>query len=199
MTRSANAKARVAQLTAFPSSFAPAGRAVVEAVGYGGRPSVPPLRRFAGRRNRRIRKAMPYKRSPLQSGRVRTPAPTADVKAFLFFRRGRTLAGPLKGFCHSGPTLIRLAYARHLLPRREKAFRRLIAAPAVRRKPAGAHIMRPSSYTPGALARQTQAHKWDRTSGNFCKPRARWPGRNCEKPLKFCAPEIFAHPKGEPP
>ena len=69
MTRSANAKARVAQLTAFPSSFAPAGRAVVEglalpflkapllrwgpscAVGYGGRPSVPPLRRFAGRRN----------------------------------------------------------------------------------------------------------------------------------------------------
>ena len=217
MTRSANAKARVAQLTAFPSSFAPAGRAVVEglalpflkapllrwgpscAVGYGGRPSVPPLRRFAGRRNRRIRKAMPYKRSPLQSGRVRTPAPTADVKAFLFFRRGRTLAGPLKGFCHSGPTLIRLAYARHLLPRREKAFRRLIAATAVRRKPAGAHIMRPSSYTPGALARQTQAHKWDRTSGNFCKPRARWPGRNCEKPLKFCAPEIFAHPKGEPP
>ena len=172
MTRSANAKARVAQLTAFPSSFAPAGRAVVEglalpflkapllrwgpscAVEYGGRPSVPPLRRFAGRRNRRIRKAMPYKRSPLQSGRVRTPAPTADVKAFLFFRRGRTLAGPLKGFCHSGPTLIRLAYARHLLPRREKAFRRLIAAPAVRRKPAGAHIMRPSSYTPGALARQ---------------------------------------------
>ena len=138
---------------------------------------------------------MPYKRSPLQSGRVRTPAPTADVKAFLSFRRGRTLAGLLKGFCHSGPTLIRLAYARHLLPRREKAFRRLIAAPAVRRKPAGAHIMRPSSYTPGALARQTQAHKWDRTSGNFCKPRARWPGRNCEKPLKFCAPEGHHPPK----
>ena len=143
----------------------------------------------------RIRKAMPYKRSPLQSGRVRTPAPTADVKAFLFFRRGRTLAGPLKGFCHSGPTLIRLAYARHLLPRREKAFRRLIAAPAVRRKPAGAHIMRPSSYTPGALARQTQAHKWDRTSGNFCKPRAQWPGGNLDQPLKFCAPEGHHPPK----
>ena len=143
----------------------------------------------------RIRKAMPYKRSPLQSGRVRTPAPTADVKAFLFFRRGRTLAGPLKGFCHSGPTLIRLAYARHLLPRREKAFRRLIAAPAVRRKPAGAHIMRPSSYTPGALARQTQAHKWDRTSGNFCKLRALWPGGNLDQPLKFCAPEGHHPPK----
>ena len=141
---------------------------------------------------------MPYKRSPLQSGRVRTPAPTADVKAFLFFRRGRTLAGPLKGFCHSGPTLIRLAYARHLLPRREKAFRRLIAAPAVRRKPAGAHIMRPSSYTPGALARQTQAHKWDRTSGNFCKPRARWPGRNCEKPLKFARRKFLPIPRGNP-
>ena len=142
---------------------------------------------------------MPYKRSPLQSGRVRTPAPTADVKAFLFFRRGRTLAGPLKGFCHSGPTLIRLAYARHLLPRREKAFRRLIAAPAVRRKPAGAHIMRPSSYTPGALARQTQAHKWDRTSGNFCKPRAQWPGRNRGKPLHFCAPEGVCLAKGVTP
>ena len=187
MTRSANAKARVAQLTAFPSSFAPAGRAVVEglalpflkapllrwgpscAVGYGGRPSVPPLRRFAGRRNRRIRKAMPYKR---RSGRVRTPAPTADVKAFLFFRRGRTLAGPLRGFCRSCPTLIRLAYARHLLPGREKAFGRLIAAPT-------------AENGPEALARQSQAQKLNCTSGNFCKPRARWPGGNLDRYSNF--------------
>ena len=187
MTRSANAKARVAQLTAFPSSFAPAGRAVVEglalpflkapllrwgpscAVGYGGRPSVPPLRRFAGRRNRRIRKAMPYKRSPLQSGRVRTPAPTADVKAFLFFRRGRTLAGPLKGFCHSGPTLIRLAYARHLLPSREKAR-------AADSRPYGifsasqsgaSRRPRPTAQHQPPPARQSQARKWNRASFNF--------------------------------
>ena len=105
-------------------------------------------------------------------------------KRFLLFRRGRTLAGPPKGYCHSGahphpprirsapspwkgegfraansrpygesgsdsfffvgaghwparrrataipePTLIRLAYARHLLPGREKVFGRLIDAP----------------------------------------------------------------------
>ena len=29
-------------------------------------------------------------------------------------------------------------------------------------------------------ARQSQARKWNRTSGNFCKPRAQWPGRNLE-------------------
>ena len=67
------------------------------------------------------------------------------------FRRGRTLAGPLRGFCRSCPTLIRLAYARHLLPGREKAFGRLIAAPTVHRKPVGAHIMRPPSIRTGSV------------------------------------------------
>ena len=171
----------MAQLTAFPSSFAPAGRAVVEnlalpflkapllrwgpscAVGYGGRPSVPPLRRFAGRRNGASGRPCPTKEDPLQRGRARTPAPTTDVEAFLSFRRGRTLAGPLRGFCHSCPTLIRLAYARHLLPRREKAFGRLIAAPTVHRKPVGAHIMRPPAYVPGTIARQSQAQLQNRT------------------------------------
>ena len=172
----------------------------VERFSHSGRPQGSPLRRFsAAIQNGASGRPRPTKGESLQSGRVRTPAPTADAEASCPFVGAGHWPARGRDFAISEPTLIRLAYARHLLPRREKAFRRLIAAPAVRRKPAGAHIMRPSSYTPGALARQTQAHKWDRTSGNFCKPRARWPGRNCEKPLKFCAPEIFAHPKGEPP
>ena len=158
----------MAQLTAFPSSFVPAGRAVVEglalpflkapllrwgpscAVGYGGRPSVPLLRRFVSQWNGMSGRPCPTKEDPLQRGRARTPAPTTDVEAFLSFRRGRTLAGPLRGFCHSCPTLIRLAYARHLLPRREKAFGRLIAAPT-------------AENGPEALARQSQAQLQNRT------------------------------------
>ena len=35
-----------------------------------------------------------------------------------------------------------------------------------------------AGFGPPPLARQTQAHKWNRTSGNFCKARAQWPGRN---------------------
>ena len=53
----------------------------------------------------------------------------------------------------------------------------------------------PLGFAPEALAEKTQARKWSCTSGNFCKPRARWPGRNCEKPLKFCAPEGHHPPK----
>ncbi len=159
----------MAQLTAFPSSFVPAGRAVVEGLappffesafvavgpklcggGDGGRPSVPPLRRFAGRQNGASGRPCPTKEDPLQRGRARTPAPTTDVEVFLSFRRGRTLAGPLRGFCHSCPTLIRLAYVRHLLPRREKAFGRLIAAPT-------------AENGPEALARQSQAQLQNRT------------------------------------
>ena len=57
----------------------------------------------------------------------------------------------------------------------------------------------PTVYAPGAFARQTQARKWNRTSGNFCKPRARWPGRNRGKPLRFCAPEILQDLTGTRP
>ena len=83
---------------------------------------MPPLRRFAGRRNGASGRPCPTKEDPLQRGRARTPAPTTDVEAFLSFRRGRTLAGPLRGFCHSCPTLISLAYARHLLPMKGEGF-----------------------------------------------------------------------------
>ena len=57
----------------------------------------------------------------------------------------------------------------------------------------------PTVYAPGAFARQTQAQKWNRTGGNFCKPRAQWPGRNRGKPLRFCAPEIFCPSQGITP
>ena len=56
---------------------------------------------------------------------------------------------------------------------------------------ATARVAPTAIFALGAFARQTQARKWNRTGGNFCKPRAQWPGRNCGKPLKFCAPEIL--------
>ena len=54
-------------------------------------------------------------------------------------------------------------------------------------------------FAPGAFARQTQAQKWNRTGGSFCKPRAQWPGRNRGKPLRFCAPEILQDLTGTRP
>ena len=38
---------------------------------------------------------------------------------------------------------------------------------------------------PGALARQSQAHSLNRTSSNFYKPRAQWPGGNLERHSDF--------------
>ena len=49
------------------------------------------------------------------------------------------------------------------------------------------------------MVRRRQAQKRNRTSGNFCKPRAQWPGRNLDQSLRFCAPEIFCPPKGVAP
>ena len=67
----------------------------VERFSHSGRPQGSPLRRFsAAIQNGASRRPRPTKGESLQSGRVRTPAPTADVEAFLSFRRGRTLAGP---------------------------------------------------------------------------------------------------------
>ena len=55
----------------------------------------------------------------------------------------------------------------------------------------------PTAYPgPGTFARQSQARKRNRTSGNFCKLRAQWPDGNCGKPLKFCAPGGHRPPRG---
>ena len=34
---------------------------------------------------------------------------------------------------------------------------------------------------------------------NFCKPRAQWPGRNLDQPLRFCAPEVLQNPASTRP
>ena len=38
---------------------------------------------------------------------------------------------------------------------------------------------------PGAFARQGQAQLWNRSSSNFCKPRAQWPGGNLNTHSNF--------------
>ena len=53
------------------------------------------------------------------------------------------------------------------LPLKGKAFRRLIAAPTVHRKPVGAHSMRPPEFAPVPLVRKRQARERNRTSPNF--------------------------------
>ena len=63
--------------------------------------------------------------------------------------------------------------ARHLPPRRGKAFGR----------PHGAAPT--AANGSGALVRQSQARLWSRNSDNFCKPRAQWPGGNLERHSDF--------------
>ena len=57
----------------------------------------------------------------------------------------------------------------------------------------------PPGFAPGALAEKSQAQVWNRVGCNFCTPRARWPGLNGEKALRFCAPERFCLPQGVTP
>ena len=134
-TLAVNAKARVAQLIAFPSSFAAAHWAGDEGM------------------------ALPWLKAPLgrwgDSGRVGAPAPTRKPQAGRF--RTATWCRPYKRseIC----PLIRLAWRSATFP------------------PLGEGLGG-AGFGPPPLARQTQAHKWNRTSGNFCKARAQWPGRN---------------------
>ena len=57
----------------------------------------------------------------------------------------------------------------------------------------------PPGYAPGALARQSQARLRNRTGGNFCIPRAQWPGWNLDHPLRFCAPKTLQNLTGTRP
>ena len=89
-------------------------------------------------------------------------------------------------------------------PPRGKACRRLIAAPtadieAVPFSRRGRSGTGPTAYAPGALVRQTQAQMRNRTSGNFCNPRARWPGGNSDTHSDFRAPKIFCLVQGVTP
>ena len=135
-------------------------------------------------------------------------------KQFLLFRRGRTLAGPhtrraevvapyTKKRSIIAPSSAPVCALGHLPPR-GKACRRLIAAPTADIEAApfsrrGRSRTGPTAYLPGALVRQTQAQMRNRTSGNFCKPRARWPGGNSDTHSDFRAPKIFFLVQGVTP
>ena len=57
----------------------------------------------------------------------------------------------------------------------------------------------PPGFAPGALAHQSQVQKLNRTSGNFCTPRAQWPGGNSDPSLRFCAPKTLLNFSGGRP
>ena len=98
-------------------------------------------------------------------------------KRALLFRRGRTLAGPSRGFCHSEA---------HPHPPRMRS--------------APSPLQGEGYFAPGALAQKTQAQCENRTRNKFCTPRAQWPGRkrgqallvlragNEEQPLRSASP-----------
>ena len=164
---------RLAALGTFPLAW---GRL---AGGSGTRPReryTPPLRNGMGGASRRPRptgvmvhggraatRGRPYGQiGTFQGGRVRTPALAKygdlsglSVGAGHWPARRRPLAAhlirPLRGH----------------LPLKGKAFGRLIAAPAVHRKPVGAHSMRPPEFAPVPLVRKQQARERNRTSPNF--------------------------------
>ena len=49
---------------------------------------------------------------------------------------------------------------------------------------------------PGAFARQGQAQLWNRSSSNFCKSRAQWPGGNLNTRSNFARRKCSTWPKG---
>ena len=113
------------------------------------------------------------------------------------FRRGRTLAGPLRGFCHSCPTLISLAYARHLLPMKGEGFRaadsRPYSPPETSRGAyhAPAVNMRRERWF-GKLRRGNRAAK----PGIFANPGPGGPEGIAESYSNFARRKFFAHLKG---
>ena len=129
---------------------------------------------------------------------VRCAAPTAPFEPFGTGGSGTCAEG---GDLPPHPPRIRSAP-----PPKGKAFGRPQGSP-LRRIRKQQHFSRrgrsqtgPPGFVPGALARQTQAQILDRTSGNFCNPRAQWPGGNSDRPLRFCAPEkMHGLSGGRPP
>ena len=97
-------------------------------------------------------------------GRPHGAAPTVNLETVPLFRRGRTLAGPIKGFCHSEA---------HPHPPRIRSAPSPLQGEGLR---ATARVAPTAEIRLGALARQSQARKRNRTSRKFCRPRAQWPG-----------------------
>ena len=137
--------------------------------------------------------------SPLQGEGLRAArcaAPTARLEAVVPFRRGRTLAGP-----HTRRAEVVAPYTK----------KRSIIAPSSAPVCALGHLppqgeglqaadSRPySESAPVPLVRETQAQMRNRTSGNFCNPRAQWPGWNSDTHSDFRAPEILLNLTGTRP
>ena len=81
--------------------------------------------------------------------------------------------------------------------------------PATRLEPVPSSVWPSASHLPlgegltrialGTIVRNMQAREWNRTTPNFCKPRAQWPGNDRHQPLRFCAPEILQFLTGTRP
>ena len=161
---------------------------------------VAPTAFLCGDSERRVREAAPYKgRIPPERAGEDT-RPYCGCGSILSFRRGRTLAGPSNGFCHSGahphPPRIRSAPS----PWKGEGFRVGRCADPTSEGEETFPLIRLTFGQPPsprgrlvlpALARLNQARKGNRTGNNFCKPRAQWPGRDWYQPLRFCAPEML--------
>ena len=94
-------------------------------------------------------------------------------------RPSRTLAGLIKNFCHSEA---------HPHPPRIRSA----PSPLQGEGLAGAQCAPLRRYPPGYVGSETQARKRNRTSGNFCRLRARWPGgRGCGRLI--AAPTAFLY------
>ena len=149
---------------------------------------------FCACSEQRVQEAAPYKE--------RTTPWRAATEAVPPFRRGWTLAAPLRGFCHFGAHPHPPRFARHL-PLGGGRLGRLIAAPTAYAE--AVFFRRGRSQTGPPItdqlspARQSQARLWNRISFNFWKARAWWPGCNHEKPLRFCAPGILLSATGTRP
>ena len=75
--------------------------------------------------------------------------------------------------------------ARHIPERREGQAPPLRVSRKSFRFGQGRPLGLPPEYAPGTFARQSQAQLRNRTSGNFCKLRAQWPGRNLDAHSDF--------------
>ncbi len=93
--------------------------------------------------------------SPLEGGRLWRAAPTTVTEAFPSFSQGADTGRPAGG-AHPSPTVLK------------KLFLDWVG------EPLGA----PARIRTGAFARPSQALMRNRTSSNFCKPRAQRPRRN---------------------
>ena len=140
-TLAVNAKARVAQLIAFPSSFAAAHWAGDEGM------------------------ALPWLKAPL--GRWGSSCAVGGQRAGGGTHPYKETAS---GAFPSGYMVPPLQEVRNLPPHPSGL--------AASHLPLLGEGLGGAGFGPPPLARQTQAHKWNRTSGNFCKARAQWPGRN---------------------